>query len=363
MTQTDVIRASALTIEAGAELLDSSGVFILDFSNDLLGGEVVYDNDTAINSSATFVVARSFNWENQRVALYITMTDDATGEAYRFELGTYLPETPKRSVGLVPAVYTVQAYGVAELLNTPYGATYEVSATTKYIATVEALLDALGLTHNIDQEEEAATLSTGLVWVLDSENTYLKIINDLLAGIGYEPIYADRDGTFVSKPWLSDSVSSPIFTYDDSVDDTTITAGGLTYVVDYWAIPNKWIFILDNPDEALPVEGAGIYTVTNQSDGTSSIDQRGRTLVKIVRLKEATTQAALVVQGDRIVEQDRRPTQSIELKTIVNPLHWHRNVVKVNSNDLGLNAVKFSESSWRLSLTGGVMSHTFKEIA
>lgn len=362
MAQADVIRSSSLTVVVGAELLDSSDAFIQDISDEFVGGVVSRDSTATIHGAATFELLTEIDWQNQRIKPYITLTDDLTGESYTYSLGVYLPETPKRLVGESPAVFQVEAYDKLIILDTPYGATYRVAAASSYITTVEGLLDGLSLSHNIDQTAVATTTPSDLVWELDEKNTYLHIINDLLTAIGYRELYVDRDGVFVSEPWTSPSVRTPIFTYDTGATDSVVLVGGLEEETDLFPIPNKWVFVLNNPDPALslPTEGAGIYTVTNQSDGPTSIDARGRTKTKVVRL-DAANHATLVAQGDRIVEEDKQPVTEVVLRSALNPLHWHDEVVTVTAPEVGLASVLFSELSWGMELPGGPMTHVLRK--
>lgn len=361
LTQAQVIRSSSLVFSAGLELLDSTDTLIKDISDDFLGGSVSHNNTSRIHGSAKLRIAAPYNWNNQRLRPYVTLTDSVSGDSYRWDLGIYLPETPRRSIGLTPAIFDIEAYGKLIILDTPYGSTYRVAAGAGYIATIETILSSLGLSSTLDQTAAASTLPAERIWPLDEKVTYLSIINDLLAAIGYNPLYADRSGAYRSEPYVAPSGRSPIFTYSTSADDSVVVLGGLEEESDLFDIPNVWVFVNNDPTLTLPTEGNGIYTVTNQSSGITSIDGRGRTKRRIVRL-DAADQAALVSQGDRIVQEDKQPSSHVKLRSSPNPTHWHDDLVTVTAPEISLSGTKFVELGWTLPLDGSPMEHILRKV-
>ena len=358
-----IIRSEALTVEAGLEIVDpDTEAVIEDISDDLLGGSIRRDNYATIHGTAFLQIARPLSWQINRLRPYITLIDQTTGDSVRWDLGVYLPETPARMVGETPVVYEVEAYDRSIVLDTPYGSSYRVASGAGYISTVEGILDTLGLPHGINQEGSSKTLPSDRIWELDEKHTTLRIINDLLQSIGYRGLYVDRSGVFRSEPWESPKTRSTVFHYDTGRSDSIVLGEGLVSEVDLFDIPNVWVFVLDNPDPALPVptEGSGIYTVTNQSDGITSIDARGRIKRAIHRL-DAADQASLVARGNRIVEEDKQPETRLTLTSGPNPTHWHANVVRVTSNELGLSGSRFAEVSWELPLDGSPMTHELRK--
>ncbi|HSG29505.1 MAG TPA: hypothetical protein VLA34_13580, partial [Candidatus Krumholzibacterium sp.] len=329
-------------------------------SDDLLGGSISRNSTAKIHGTANLLIAAAYNWENQRLRPYITLTDQTNGESYRWDLGVYLPETPMQVVGESPAVYEIEAYDKLIILDTPYGASYRIAASTSYVTAVQTLLDAAGVVHSIDTTEAATTLPTDLVWEISDKNTYLSIVNDLLEAIGYVSLYTDRSGIFRSEPWTAPSGRSVVHHYLADSDETIVARMGASQ--DLFDVPNKWVFVRNNPDpgETLPSEGAGIYTVTNQSNGISSIDSRGRTKTRVLFL-DAANHASLVAIGDKIVERDRHPSAVVQVSSRTNPEHWHESTVKVTSSELGYAAKTFTEEGWTLPLTGEQMEHELME--
>ena len=348
-----ILSSFAVQIAVGLELLDENDVLLADISTNFLGGVVARNMNATIHGTARLRIAQTLNWHNQRLRPYLVATELVTGAFERFDLGIYLPETPSRS-GNLPDTYDVEAYDKLVILDHPHGVAATALAGTRVVTKVEELLNDRGLPHLIDQSS-AATVPSTQSWPLDSQNTTLRIVNDLLASINYRALYVDRNGIFRSEAYQPPQLRAPVFHYDAS-SPRTIIGEQITEEIDLFTIPNWWVFIRDDPAQPAPVEGDGLYTVINAADGITSIASRGRTINKVVRL-EAADQASLVALGNQIVQQDRQPSAHLEFSAVPNPHHWHADSVTVTSDELGLGAVVFGEQSWSLPLDGSDMSH------
>ena len=364
----DVIEALNLRIDAGLDLLDSNDVFIEDITQHFNPKKSTIrrtngQNDPyLIHGTARLAIANEYLWHTQRFRPHITLTDMKTDESYRWNLGIFLGETPEAEGGSSPRVYRVEAYDKLLITRVPYGQTYTVAAAANIIDAVETLLTSLGEPHALDQTAAAVTMPSARVWPVDQSNTYVKIINDLLAMIGYRSLYVDREGTFRSSPFLDVATAPSAWTYDAEASASTVVAN-YTLTNDLFTVPNKWVFVRNDTDPALtfPTEGDGIYTVTNQSDGVTSIDSRGRTITKVVQV-DAASHDALIAQGDVIVETDRQPEVKLDLRTGVNPTHWETDVLTITAPDVGLQAARFVEEGWALPLSGQPMRHILRKV-
>lgn len=346
--------SQGLKVTAGVDLLDDQNVFIEELAEHFQpkGSNVRRTNIMLIHGTARINTTKAINWNNQRFRPHITLEDLFTGETQKWNLGVYLPDVPKRTAFDAPQVYAVDCFDVLSVVNTPYGTSYTVSAGAGYVATVETLLTVVGEPFSIHQESAALTLDEDRTWPLDQQNTTLKIINDLLHAIGYVNLYSDRDGRLTSEHYASPTHSPIIAAYNTS----NAAIEFLREKVDMFDVPNKWIFIRDDPDLTTPTEGNGIYTVTNQSDGLGSIDSRGRTIIDVQRM-DVADQASLVVNGDWRVLISMKPLTKIVLSTSPNPDHWHEEVFTIDAPELGLTTLNhFVEVSWILPLDGGLQT-------
>lgn len=355
MAVVDVIASSYLEIQPGLELLDNNNVLIEDISNDLESGTISHSFTDSIAGTATLRIERNIQWHNQRLRPYLTIRDSL--EEYTYNMGVYLPTTPNRVSGDSPQIYEAECYDVTSVLDTPIGSTYEVAADSDYLQEIESIFTSLGISdYSIDQTKAGDLTPTLMVWPLDERNTYLKVINDLLLGINYEFIYSDRNGTLQCIPWNFPQDKAAIWTYSTESDITIVTEGG-TAESDLYEIPNKWVFINDDPAKAaFPTEGDGIYTVNNINDGVTSQTQRGRTITSIHRVSGIHCDDCLIAFGDLTVQREKKPTEAVSVSVGPNPLHFHYDVVALNAPELGFAGEKFVVDEWSLPLDGSDMS-------
>jgi len=353
------LSSEGLKVTAGLDLLDSDLNFIEELGDNFQpqGSSVRRSSIMTLNGTAKLNITKAINWENQRLRPHMTLEDLETGESTKWYMGVYLPEVPKRTAMEVPQVYAVGCYDVLSVLNVPHGKSHTVSAGTSYVTAATALLDASGELYDMDQIYASVTLDEDRTWPIDQQNTTLKIINDLIEPLGYVKLHSSRYGRLIARNWGSPGHSELVATYYTSASSINF----LREKVDLFDVPNKWVFIRDDPELDTPSEGAGIYTTVNQSDGVSSIDSRHRTITKVERI-DASSQSALIALGDQIVDEDMRPIQKVVLTTSPNPVHWHESVFAINSPEVGLTgAERFVEISWNMPLDGGLMTHDAKK--
>ena len=362
MSAYSVITSPSLEVSAGLELLESDDSLVEDISDDFLTGEVAHDNDALISGSANMTLTRAISWGGQRLRPYLTLTDLRNGETVRWNMGVYLPTTPAASTEREPVLYSVEAFDKTSVLDTAYGETFVAASGAGYLDTIDSLLSDFGESADaLSQDAAALTLPADRVWPLDSKNTYLQIINDLLAEIGYVRLYADRDGTFRAEPRTSIETSGVVFNYS-TASENTILSPAVQTTSDIYAVPNKWVFVNGDPAGSLPAVGAGIYVVTNQSDGETSIDARGRTITKVETV-DAADQATLVTIGDGIVQQDRQVVEELSIQTGPNPSHWHNSVVTVDAPEAGAAAgSRFAEVAWTHPLGRGIVQRKLRRV-
>jgi hypothetical protein len=313
-------------------------------------------------------VKEHFDAGRGRIPTYRTETtrEPVVDEA-RFNLGVYSLTTPERVYDEDPATFTCQGYDRLYLLDREVGDSYEVASGALVLDAVRQAITDAGLSGvRLDGTAQDKTLPRAMTWPLvpteggSEPTTWLRIVNDLLRGVGYRGIWADQDGLFRSEPYASPSTRPVEWTLDED-ELTTIQGPGRTLTRDIWKTPNKWIFVQSNrPDgAAAPTEGDGIYTVTNQSDGPTSVDSRGLTWARRYEY-EAADQAALVSLGDRRVERDKRVTATWSVSTSPLPIAGHADVATLVVNGTSR---KVLAHEWRLPLDGSDQSWTWDEVS
>lgn len=351
-----LLTGDSVTVTPGLELLDTSNVVVEDITTELArGGSVSWDNRDAIHASVRLSITRALTWGKDRVRPYMVLSDGET-EA-RFNLGVYVPTTPDTTRGENPVTYSVTGYDLLSLLQaTGPGDTFTVTSGTTYFAALQTILtdSGIGAALLIDGTRQDTTLPATRVWALTSPpQSWLRIMTDLLAEIGYVAPWMDWDGAIRSQPYQSLEDRPVEWTLDLSDAATNLVSEDRTLSIETGDVANWWRFVRKNMD-ATPVEGDGIYTVENQGTGPTSQLELGR-VVRRVEWLEAADQDALVAQGDKIVAGDMAAVTKYELTIDPLPAMWHADVFRlIDSDEDGAwnDNVKVEAVSWELSLDG-----------
>lgn len=347
----DLLTGPSVTFTPGLELLDTSNQVTADITSDLApGGSVSWDNRDAVHASVRLSIQRELTWGRDRLRPFLTVSNDSGIEA-RFNLGVYVPTTPDTNRGEDPITYDVTGYDLLSLLqSTGPGDTWTVeSGTTYFDALADVVTESgIGAALLIDGTRQDTTLPATRVWALTaSPPSWLRIMTDLLAEIGYVAPWMDWDGAIRSQPYSPLADRSPEWTLDTSDASTNLVARDRTILVETGQLANWWRFIRQNMDTT-PVEGDGIYTVENEAVGPTSQMELGR-VVRRFEWLDAADQAALVAQGDKIVADDMAAVTTYRLRIDPLPVMWHSDVFQFI--DAG-QSVKVPAASWEISLDG-----------
>lgn len=309
-------------ISAGAEIVDLSLNVLEDISGDLAGGSVSRNSYADLHASASLQITRDLDWGADLIRPYYVMSNGLISA--RFNLGVYHVNTPDRSLTALPITYDVTGYDMLLRLSKPVGDAYSIAAGDNYLAVVESILLARGYTQYVIDQSRAATVAPGpRAWVLDDTTTWLTIVNNLLASIGYQGIWADWDGRLRCEPYIVPQDRDIEWTY--STDPaTTMLSNDRTISRDYFDAPNRWVFYRTNlADGTAPVEGDGIWTYQNDSIGDTSVEARGGLVITKTLGIDAADQAALMATGQITIAADMDIPEVHNVKSFPNPLHWH----------------------------------------
>lgn len=150
--------------------------------------------------------------------------------------------------------------------------TYVIPQGTGYRAAVIAVLDGLGLSH--DLAPVSAVLPTAQMWPAWPETTWQQVLHDLADGINYHDPWPNHRGTFVWAPWPEDpSTVAPATDYRDDVEPRLID-GESDYrrQQDAGRLANRCVVVIDDPTHpAYPV-----YVMRENADPTSPISSAAR---------------------------------------------------------------------------------------
>ena len=361
---TDLIEASTLTVEAGCEVVNAAETEVDDVSDVLQaeGSVVERGNYRNIHGLTRLRFTEQLEWGSERVRPFMTLS--AGGVSARFDLGTYLLTIPHEPIGESPATFEVEGFDKGLLLDQPIGETYYIQAGSGYTFWVEEVLRAAGVPvaqQVIDQSAIAKVLPQDRTWLMSEENTYRRVLADLCDAINYRAVWFDWAGRARVEPYESPANRAEEWTYD-AQSASTILGEVRDEHADYTDAPNKWVFAVNDPLETFPVEGDGLYIVENQSDGPTSIDARGRTIMArpVPITIDAADHDSLVARAAQQVDRDKRLYRDFRFSTGPNPLHWHFDVCRLVDSDTGLD-MKLAWRSWVLPLDGSDQTHEARQ--
>ena len=364
---TALLQANVLEVSGGCYLLSPQLQVVDDISDYFAGGTVTHDTTKTVNGACQLELSIALEWGTVLVQPWQTLTDPVSGLSATFMLGVYCLTTPLEPIGESTATYSVSGYDRLYLLNRPVGDTYSVAGGVDYLAAVRATIAAAGLSGVlIDGTASGVVLPVGMTWPLNpsssSPSTWLGIVNALLAAIGYVSLWCDENGFFRSQPYVKPATQAPTFVFDaDDTTNTIIDDRSLTQ--DLWGAPNKWIFVQSNPPSGTtPVEGQGVYTVVNSSDGPSSVAGQGLVWAKQVSLN-AADQTSLVIQGNAIILADLAATAAIITTTTGPfPVAGHLDVYSYSDQEMGADGWLVQATAWTVDVLGDDTSFTWVQV-
>lgn len=321
-----------ITVSYGADALGDDFGTVGDISGYVSAGTVSSDITQTVQRTVQIsidsdVTATGWSYLSGFVKPWTTITNTDTGVSGRFNLGVYTLTTPDDTLGTSPGVLSFSGYDLKYLLNQQVGDSYEVAAGQD---PAQAAATAIGVAIpevSVLVTPSGSTLPTQMSWPFDADEpvTWLQIVDDLLASVGYREPWVDWDGVFRIEPYVDVQTSTVEWTFD-AEDVDNIMADGRTRNVDLWDVPNWWRFVMQNLTDT-PVEGQTMFTYQdNSATNPGSTVNRGRTFRKIVSVA-ATSYSDLVNYAQRQISDDLQPSEQFTVSTSPFPLAWHMDVI------------------------------------
>lgn len=356
-----LLQSDTIQPVAGLELVDLALNVVDDISADLdpENSSVARNSYAEMHATGQFAIARQLDWGAALIRPYMTISNGSlTG---RWNLGVYHTSTPETSTAETPQTFQVDGYDVLLRLNQPVGDTYAIATGDSYLAKAEEILLGRGyVAYLIDQSAAATAAPAPRVWAFDDQVTWLTVVNDLLASIGYQGIWADWDGRLRCEPYVLPQDRQVEWTYTDN-PITTMLGQDMRSTRDFVNAPNRWvIYRQNNVDGPTPVEGDGMFTFQNDSVGDTSVDARGGLVIPKVVGVDAADHAALLVQAQRIIQTDMDVPTIWTVTSSPNPAHWHFDRLFADTAAL---LADVQCTSWSLPLNGSDMQQTWRVVA
>jgi hypothetical protein len=295
----------ALEVSSGVELLDVTLAVLADLTDSLEDGSVSRDSYATLHGTASLALAQELDWGTAILRPYMLLSDGTT--RVRSNLGAYLTSSPETDMSNQPITHQIDGFDILHWLNTPVGGPYVVATGTGYLAAAEQILLAQGIqAYLIDQTQAGQVLPSPKTWVLDQNTTWLNVVNDLLAAIGYMGLWSDWDGRLRMTPYQVPTDRAPEWLY------TTVAA-------------------------------------------------RGRTITAAPQQVDAVDQPSLIAAAQQRIEADLRLMTTFAVSTAPNPAHWHFDRVVLEDPAVGP-LTDCLVTRWTLPIKGGDMTHEWSKL-
>lgn len=222
-----------------------------------------------------------------------------------------------------------------------------VDNSTEYTTALAAILNAIYIRTDITTSEAVKAFEQE--WEIGTSK--MQIINDLLKGINYNPLFFDEQGVAMCTPFVSGFLRTIDFVYYAA--EQSVIFDGIKFASDKYDIPNKWVRYTENPELPYLISS---YTNDNASSPYSTVN-RGRTIVDAAPVEDVASQTVLDDYTLRVALESMQSTERLEFSTLNMPGHGFKEClfVKIPAYDID---GKYVEIGWEMDLTpGGQMSH------
>ena len=288
------------------------------------------------------------DWLNDRIQPFcmLRMPD---GGWVEWSLGIFLLSTPKRREENRQVYRDVEAYdGLQVLVDDKFEARYTVPAGTNYATAITTIIHDAGVA-KINLQGTDKTLATAREF--EPGTSKLEAINKLLTEINYTALWVDEWGHFTASTYRSPQNREVEYTYRD--DALSVITSRTEEEMDLFAIPNRWVAVVSNPEEEPLVAS---YTNDNPDSKTSTVS-RGRVIVDYREMENVADQASLDAFVQRIAFEASQVYTHITFMTAVMPFHSYSDVLQLEYGPLGISG-KYSETGWTMPLEAGAeMTH------
>lgn len=349
----------AAEVDVGVELIDMDLNLIEDISVDVSGGQVERSSFADLHGSLTMGCSRELDWGNAIVRPYYLMGNGVI--TARFNLGAYFATSPKREVESSLDLQAVTGYDILQRLQDTVGEVYHIDAGDFILDEAEKILIAQGFTkYVIDQDRTDVAAPSARTWEMADNVTWLTIVNDMMQMVGYRGVYSDWNGYLRLEQYIAPADRSPEWYYYAYGPQSMISTKR-EISRDYYDIHNRWVGVRSNQVEGVtPTEGDGIYTLTNEHDGPTSVDGRlGRVKTRLISI-DAADQAALVAAVNIAADAEKRLEATVFVESAPNPLHWHFDRLILDDPVLGL--IDVQATKWTLPFDGSDMAQEWTVI-
>lgn len=334
---------------------------ISDSNNTELGYAEIQNGQIAFDSSAD--VMRTFTGKMKKSDLLNMNTIDRrvtpwmclmmpNGKEARWPLGKFIIYPSAESSNDINMI-DISGYDLGKIaLDDKNASRTFINSDQLYTTAISQLLGGLYVRTDVEVSEYLKSFPQE--W--EPGTAKIKIINDLLTGIDYDPLHFDEYGIAIGHPHVDSLVRAIDFQY--LANEQSIIFDGVTFASDKYDIPNKWVRYTENPEVSYLVS----TYVNDNPDSPYSTVSRGRTIVDIKAVDDIANQSSLDSYTTRVANESMQATERVEFRTLNMPGHGFQECLWI---DIPVYDVfgKYIEKSWSMDLVpGGQMTHICEKV-
>lgn len=319
------------------------------------GGTVTMSSLAQIKRTAQLTIKDTGNidWLNDRIrpVFCLKMPDGGWAE---WSLGIFLMSSPTARFENGVRFRETECYDASlVLVEDKFDDRYFIPAGTNYTDAIAGILNSAGIwkTNIIYHPGETATDKE-----FEIGTDKLTAINQLLSEINYTSLWVDENGFFTAKPYVIPTEREAEYEYRDN--DLSIIFPGSIKEEDLFAVPNKWVVVVSNPErESL----RSVYVNDIPASKTSTIS-RGRTIVDFREYEDVYDQETLDAKARRLAYEASQIYGKFIFETALMPHHSYLDILFIEHKQHGI-AAKYTETSWTMILSaGGRMRHETRRV-
>lgn len=270
-------------------------------------------------------------------------------------LGIYIPATVTENESETTASLHVDAYDRCwQVQDSRTEELLHLDAGTNYITAIEQQLTAAGIGLVSATTTPAALTEAREDWPIGTSR--LRIVNQLLSEINYNPLWFDQTGMAILEPASTPTAANIEHTLDAS-DPDTLVLPGISRRTDIYRAPNVFIAVCSNPDKS------GVMKAVSENTNPQSplsIARRGRRICTVVTVQNIASQEELQAYADRMRNESMIAGEMITVQTRLLPGFGVNDVVGIQYGDVFSVTI---EKAWTMELrTGGRMVHTLERV-
>lgn len=302
------------------DILDNNDNFIgtLDGVN---SGSIKRNVNTTIRSGG------SLSWSGvappawPRIRLRPRYTAELSdGSSVDWPMGVFIPAAPVINWNGTLASADVELFDKLLVLEEDaIDITFSLPAGTVVTDAIRSVIEDAGETHH-SIEDSPETLTSNISWKIGTKK--LTIVNELLEAINYFSLWVDEMGTYRGTPYLPPRSRGLSWEFKD--DHNGIYDPEFEYDLDTFGKPNKVVLVSQGSGDA-----EGLVAVSTNTDPDSPISYQargdgtmdgGRWVTRVETGVDATSQEVLQAKADRIIEEAKSLSGTLEIQHALIPL-------------------------------------------